>query len=99
MKNISVVSPAVWLVRHGETPWSILGHHTGRTNLGLTSRGKQQAVALGSRLGGHLFGLVLTSPLLRASETCRLAGLCNKIGRIFLNKPGGSTERRRKQRK
>ncbi|HVB82108.1 MAG TPA: histidine phosphatase family protein [Candidatus Binataceae bacterium] len=74
MKEISVATRTLWLVRHGETPWSILGRHTGRTDLGLTSQGKQQAAALGSRLSGHRFGLILTSPLLRASETCRLAG-------------------------
>ena len=74
MKKNSVATRTLWLVRHGETPWSILGRHTGRTDISLTPRGEQQAAALASRLGGHLFGLVLTSPLVRASETCRLAG-------------------------
>lgn len=64
----------LWLVRHGETPWTILGRHTGRTNVPLTPRGERQAAALGHRLNGQRFALVLTSPLLRASETCRLAG-------------------------
>jgi probable phosphoglycerate mutase len=65
----------VWLVRHGETEWARLGKHTGRTDVPLTRRGREQARALGRRLAGHAFGLVLTSPLSRAAETARLAGV------------------------
>jgi probable phosphoglycerate mutase len=64
----------VWLVRHGETEWARLGRHTGRTDIPLTETGRDQARALGRRLAGHRFGLVLTSPLSRAADTARLAG-------------------------
>jgi len=64
----------VWLVRHGETEWARLGRHTGRTDVSLTDTGREQARALGRRLAGARFGLVLTSPLSRAAETARLAG-------------------------
>ena len=67
--------PEIVLVRHGETEWSRDGRHTGRTDVPLTEPGRREAEALGGALGAWRFGLVLSSPLIRASETCRLAGL------------------------
>lgn len=69
----------LWLVRHGETEWARLGRHTGRTDVPLTATGRDQAVALGHRLAGRAFGLVMTSPLSRASETAALAGFGTAI--------------------
>lgn len=66
--------PSVFLARHGETEWSLSGRHTGLTDLNLTERGVQAARGLGERLKGATFDRVFTSPLTRASETCRLAG-------------------------
>jgi broad specificity phosphatase PhoE len=64
----------LWLVRHGETAWSLSGQHTGRTDIPLTPKGRQQAELLGRRLMKKKFAMVLTSPLLRARETCELSG-------------------------
>jgi broad specificity phosphatase PhoE len=66
--------PEIWLIRHGETEWSLSGQHTGRTDIPLTATGRRQAAALGRHLVGRRFALVLSSPLGRAIETCRLAG-------------------------
>lgn len=66
--------PRLWIVRHGETEWSRAGRHTGRTDLPLTPEGERQATALGPILGNGRFAWVLTSPLRRARDTCRLAG-------------------------
>ena len=68
------VERQLWLARHGETDWSRSGQHTSRTDLPLTEIGRAQAVALGARLRAHPFALVLTSPLMRAADTARIAG-------------------------
>jgi probable phosphoglycerate mutase len=62
------------IVRHGATEWSIAGKHTSRTDLSLTEAGRERAAAVGSWLADRTFALVLCSPLLRARETCALAG-------------------------
>ena len=66
--------PYVYLARHGETAWSLTGQHTGLTDLPLTKRGEENALALRERLAGLKFAKVFTSPLQRASRTCALAG-------------------------
>lgn len=64
----------IFIVRHGATEWSVSGQHTSRTDLPLIEAGREQALALADRLAGETFSLVMCSPLLRARETCRLAG-------------------------
>lgn len=67
-------TPLIYLARHGETPWSLSGQHTGLTDLALTEHGEQEASRLGERLRRVQFAEVLTSPLRRAKRTCELAG-------------------------
>ncbi len=69
----------IWLFRHGETEWSKSGQHTGRTDLPLTDAGRQRAEAVGRYLAGQRFDLVLSSPLVRALDTCRLAGYGDQV--------------------
>src|SRR5690348_15407011 len=67
-------SQEVVLIRHGETEWSRTGQHTSRTDLPLTENGRRMAMRIGDALRNRSFALVLTSPMRRALETCRLAG-------------------------
>jgi len=74
MTNSNRAPNELWLMRHGETAWSLSGAHTGRTDLPLTENGRRRAAAMGRYLAARPFALVLASPLSRALETCRLAG-------------------------
>ena len=65
----------IYLVRHGETEWSLSGQHTGITDIPLTETGRKVAKRIEPVLATETFALVLTSPLERARETCELAGL------------------------
>lgn len=70
--------PDLYVIRHGETEWSLSGRHTGRTDLPLLPEGEQQARATGELLAGQTFALVLTSPLQRARRTCELVGYADQ---------------------
>lgn len=68
MRNIT------W-VRHGQSEWNAVGKWQGQTDVPLSELGRQQAQALGRRLArlAPQFDLVVTSDLVRASETAELA--------------------------
>jgi probable phosphoglycerate mutase len=63
------------LIRHGETEWSQSGQHTSYTDLPLTEHGEEQARSLVPLLAGRHIGCVISSPLQRAQQTAKLAGL------------------------
>ena len=69
------MSLRLYLIRHGETEWSLSGQYTGRTDIPLTAHGEDEARELGRRIRNIPFARVLTSPLKRAQQTCALAGL------------------------
>ncbi|ORT61624.1 histidine phosphatase family protein [Streptomyces sp. CB03238] len=80
------MAPRILLARHGQTEWSLLGKHTGRTDIPLLEEGRRGAKLLGERLHrGPWDGLdgfeIRTSPLARARETCELAGFGDRAER------------------
>ena len=71
--------PKIYLVRHGETAWTMSAQHTGRTDIPLTEQGEREAHELRARLRGLTFARVLTSPLQRARRTGELAGFAQCV--------------------
>lgn len=65
----------IFVVRHGQTEWSLTGQHTGRTDIPLTAQGEDEARTLAPLLRSFTFSHVFSSPLQRARQTSRLAGL------------------------
>lgn len=75
-RNSGQIKPLrLYLIRHGETEWSLSGRYTGSTDITLSARGEDEARDVGQRLRGIPFAHVLTSPLQRAQQTCALAAL------------------------
>ncbi|MEU3303891.1 histidine phosphatase family protein [Streptomyces sp. NPDC006678] len=77
------MAPRIFLARHGQTEWSMLGRHTGRTDIPLLDEGRRGAKLLGERLhrspwDGLPDAEIRTSPLSRARETCELAGFADR---------------------
>jgi probable phosphoglycerate mutase len=78
MTTPEVIDPKplrLYLIRHGETEWTLSGQHTGLTDLLLTVNGQQEALQLKAPLHAVNFSRVLTSPLQRARQTCELLEL------------------------
>ena len=65
----------LYLIRHGETTWSLTHQHTGRTDIPLTVHGEEEASQLGKRLSSTEFIYVFSSPSRRAQRTCELVGI------------------------
>lgn len=62
-----------YFIRHGETVWNVENKICGATDIELTDRGHEQAIETGKKIleEGIKADKILSSPLVRASETAR----------------------------
>ena len=70
--------PNIYLMRHGETDWSVSGQHTGRADIPLTANGKTEARRLREQVQGVSFAHIFVSPLLRAMQNLPIRWLWDK---------------------
>ncbi len=74
----------VVLLRHGESTWNKENRFTGWTDVDLSERGREEAVAAGRLLAqeGFSFDLAFTSVLTRAIRTCWMA--LDELGELWI---------------
>ncbi|KAK3081070.1 hypothetical protein LTS18_010519 [Coniosporium uncinatum] len=77
-----MTTPRVFIIRHGETEWSLNGRHTGSSDIPLTSNGEKRIVATGKALVGNdrlilpqNLAHIYVSPRKRAQRTLELLNL------------------------
>jgi probable phosphoglycerate mutase len=77
-----MTTPRVFIIRHGETEWSLNGRHTGTSDIPLTSNGEKRIRATGKALVGpdrlivpKNLAHIYVSPRKRAQRTLELLGL------------------------
>ncbi|KAF7193973.1 Sedoheptulose 1,7-bisphosphatase [Pseudocercospora fuligena] len=77
-----MTAPRVFIIRHGETEWSLNGRHTGTTDIPLTANGERRIRATGKALVGDdrlivpkNLAHIYVSPRKRAQRTLELLGL------------------------
>jgi broad specificity phosphatase PhoE len=64
--------PQLLVIRHGQTEWSRVGRHTGRTDIPLTEVGRAEARDAARTLAGWNLVRAYCSPLGRARETAQI---------------------------
>ena len=62
----------IYIVRHGQTEWNVLGKVQGKQDICLNEKGKEQALLTKKDLDNKEIDLIIVSPLKRALETAEI---------------------------
>ena len=78
----------LYLLRHGETAWNLERRLQGSKDSPLTTRGREQAAAMGRALAAELAcepgpTIFLRSPLGRTRETASFLGVGDRLSRTY----------------
>jgi len=73
IKNEQLSVPTIiYLIRHGETDWNVLGKLQGQEDVELSASGRKQASELARYFETEPWDVLVSSPLKRAYETARI---------------------------
>jgi len=81
----------IYLIRHGQTDWNLVGRFQGREDIALNEKGIHQATECGEALKDELYAAVITSPLMRARKTAEIIAEKNGVKQVIIDE--GITER------
>ena len=70
----------IWLVRHGQTDYTLAGKLQGRLDTYLNEAGRKQDFKIAAQVRSTNFDIIFCSPLKRAKETCEI--ILNNNGHI-----------------
>ena len=73
----------ICVIRHGETDWNVLGKLQGREDIPLNQNGASQAERCALSLLDYKWKAIITSPLLRASQTAVIIARTLNIQEIY----------------
>jgi broad specificity phosphatase PhoE len=64
----------IYLARHGETEWNVIGKMQGQTDIPLNAKGREQALLLRDTLRGITIDAIYSSTLSRSRDTAQAIG-------------------------
>jgi uncharacterized phosphatase len=67
----------IYLIRHGETDWNLIGKVQGREDISLNDTGRSQAKKCAMALQNTGIKIIISSPLTRAVETANIIANAN----------------------
>lgn len=73
----------IYIVRHGETEWNVLGKLQGKQDIPLNEKGRKQALLTKGELDNKEIDLIISSPLKRAKETAEIINSDRGLPIIF----------------